>query len=104
MSETYGIIESIKDIIAEDVVKIQTLSKDKKTLDPQEARKLTDYLKVLITSNKDEREYEKTLSLETQSNEDLEKFAKELGLIPEDKEEEEDGRDTKPSTPKADDK
>ena len=86
MSETYGIIESIKGIMAKDIEKIKDLGDQDGTLDPAEARKLTEYLKVLIHSNKDEREELKRASLQSVPDEELEDLVRQASDFLQDKE------------------
>jgi hypothetical protein len=93
-------------IIRQDVDKIKDLSKAEIPLDRIEAAKLTDYIKVLINVNKNEREIEKLEKLNTISDEELSKLAKEALATMEEAQEQElketESEDSKPSKDKKD--
>ena len=87
---TFKTLEEALDILDQDIAKIKTLAAAPETLDRSEASKLTDYIKVLIAVNKEEREQIKSENLLSKSDEDLEELAKEaLKFLGKDVEDEE---------------
>ena len=76
MSTTYETLDNALEILDKDLSKIKKLAEDEKTLDRNEATKLTDYIKTLISVHKDEREQAKSTNLLAKSDDELEELAK----------------------------
>jgi hypothetical protein len=71
------VLQNAIQIIEEDVNKIQLISKADSPLERTEATKLTDYIKVLIIAQKNEREIQKAEGLDKLSDAELEEMTKE---------------------------
>ena len=70
-------LEKALKIIENDISKIEQLGQDAAPLERSEATKLTEYVKVLITASRNERDQAKADGLSDISDEELEKLAAE---------------------------
>ena len=67
-------LDDALNILNVDLKKIKELASSEAPLDRTEATKLTEYIRVLITASKNEREVAKLNNLETISDEELEEL------------------------------
>ena len=75
MSNTDNMLEEALSILDADLNKIKVLSKAESTLDRAEATKLTDYIKVLIAVQKEDREQRRADNLKVKSDTEIEELA-----------------------------
>jgi hypothetical protein len=87
---TFKTLEDALEIVDQDVKKIKKIAESNDTLDRNEANKLTDYIKTLISVHKDEREQLKSTNLLAKTDEELEALAMEAMKFLEDNEPEEE--------------